>query len=75
MSLTGRLQRLLERRWLLVELAVVQLRYVSGLSLWSVVSSRSVAGWTYRTIVLYFVLFVVLILGGNLMLYIRSRGF
>lgn len=123
---TGRFQRLLEHRWLLVPLAVAmasvsgfllwvtlqrdywdywlysklkaadfyiypQLRYAlfditlllwclsgltaSGLSLWSVASSRSIAGWTYRAIILYFVLFVVLILGGSLMLFVRSRGF
>jgi hypothetical protein len=126
-SETGRLERLLERRWLLVPLAVAiallssflllvtldrvywdywflpkenaadgyhtypQLRYwffdsvlllwcldgliASGLSLRSVTSSRGIAGWTYRTIILYFVLFIVLILGGSLMLYVRSRGF
>jgi len=128
MSRTGRLQRLLEHRWLLVSLAVAigavsglllvatlqnaywdywlwpklkaadpglyiypQLRYTlfdivlllwcldgliaSGMSLRCVVSSRSIAGWTYRTIVLYFVLLIVLIPGGSLMLYVRSRGF
>ena len=127
MSETGRLQGLLERRWLLVPLAVTiglasgfllwvtlqrvywdywfipkesaadgystypQLRYwffdsallmwcldgliAFGLSLRSVASSRSIAGWTYRTIILYFVLFIVLMLGGSLMLYVRSRGF
>jgi hypothetical protein len=47
----------------------------SGLSLRSMVFCRSNAGWTYRTIILYFVLFIVLILGGSLMLYVRSRGF
>jgi hypothetical protein len=46
-----------------------------GLSLRSVVSSRTIAGWTYRTIILYFVFFIVLILAGSLMLYVRSRGF
>lgn len=46
----------------------------SGLSLRSVVSSRSIAGWPYRAMVLYFVLLIVLILGGGLMLYVRSRG-
>jgi hypothetical protein len=29
----------------------------------------------YRTMVLYFALLLVLILGGSLMLYVRSRGF
>ena len=47
----------------------------SGLSLWNTVSSQSLAEWTYRTLVLYFVLFVMLILGGSLMVYVRSRGF
>jgi hypothetical protein len=47
----------------------------SGLSLWSVFSSHSIAGRTYRAILLYFVLFVVLILGGSLMLFVRSLGF
>jgi hypothetical protein len=127
MSQTGRLQRLLEHRWLLAPLAVViglvsgfllwvtlqnaywdywflpkenavdgfytypDLRYwffdsvlllwcvdgliACGLSLRNVVSSRSISGWTYRTVVLYFVLLIVLILGGGFMLYVRSRGF
>jgi hypothetical protein len=127
MGETGGLQRLLERRWLLVSLALAialvsgsllwitlqraywdywflpkenafdgfhtypQLRYwlfdsvlllwcvdgliACGLSLRSVVSSRSISGWTYRTVVLYFVLLLMLILGGSLMLYVRSRGF
>lgn len=128
MSLNGRLQRLLEHRWLRVPLAVAmalvsglllcailrqaywdywlspklkaadpglytypQLRYTffntvlllwcldgliaSGLSLRRVVSTRSIAGWPYRAMVLYFVLLIVLILGGSLMLYVRSRGF
>ena len=123
-----RLRRLLERRWLLVPLAMTigaisgfllwatirsaywdywlypklkaadpglyiypQLRYTlfdivlllwcfdgliaSCTSLWGVVSSRGIGAWAYRTIGLYFVLFVVLILGGSLMLYVRSRGF
>jgi hypothetical protein len=46
-----------------------------GLSLWSVISSRSIAGRTYRSILIYFLLFAVLILGGSLMLFVRSRGF
>jgi hypothetical protein len=46
-----------------------------GLSLRSAISSRSIAGWTYRTIILYFVLLIVLIVGGSLMLYVRRRGF
>lgn len=127
MSEIGRLQGLLERRWLLIPLAVVialvsgfllfvtlriaywdywflpkesaadgfytypQRRYwffdsvlllwcvdgliACGLSLRNVASRRSIAGWTYRTIILYFVLFTVLIVGGSLMHYVRSRGF
>lgn len=47
----------------------------SGLSLRRVGSSRGIAGWPYRTTVLYFVLLIVLILGGSLMLYLRGRGF
>jgi len=47
----------------------------SGLLLRRAVSSRSVVGWPYRATVLYFVLLAVLILGGSLMLYVRSRGF
>jgi hypothetical protein len=47
----------------------------SGLSLRRMVSSRSISGWPYRTLVLYFVFLIVLILDGSLMLYVRSRGF
>jgi hypothetical protein len=47
----------------------------SGLSLWSVVSSQGIAEWTYRTIRLYFLLLIALILDGSLMLYVRNRGF
>jgi hypothetical protein len=47
----------------------------AGLSFWSVVNSRSIASWTYRVIVIYFVLLAVLILGGSLMLFVRSRGY
>ena len=46
----------------------------SGLSLRRAVSSRSIAGWPYRAMVLYFVLLIVLILTGSFMLYVRSRG-
>jgi hypothetical protein len=46
----------------------------SGLLLWSVVRSRHITRWVYRAMVLYFVLFFVLILGGSLMLFVRSRG-
>jgi hypothetical protein len=45
-----------------------------GLSLWSSFSERSIAGWTYRTIVLYFALFGVLLAGGIFMIIARSRG-
>jgi hypothetical protein len=122
----NRTRRLLERRWLLVPLAVAiglvslflfsitvqrdyweylifpkekaadnyiypQLRYTvfdlalllwcldgfaaCGLSLRSALSKRSVSEWTYRTIVIYFVLFCVLILGGILMMAARRHGF
>jgi Trk-type K+ transport system membrane component len=121
----GRFQLWLERRWLLLPLAVAiglislllfsttvqrdyweyliypkekaadnyiypQLRYTvfdvalllwcldgfvaCGLSLRSALSKRSVSGWTYRTIVIYFVLFTVLILGGILMMVARHHG-
>ena len=45
-----------------------------GLSLRSALSKRSVSGWTYRTIVIYFVLFTALILGGILMMAARRHG-
>ena len=45
-----------------------------GLSLRSALSKRSVSGWTYRTIVIYFVLFTALILGGILMMVARRHG-
>ena len=45
-----------------------------GLSLRSALSKRSVSGWTYRTVVIYFVLFTALILGGLLMMVARSHG-
>jgi hypothetical protein len=121
----GRFQLWLERRWLLLPLAVAiglislllfsitvqrdyweyliypkekaadnyiypQLRYTvfdvalllwcldgfvaCGLSLRSALSKRSVSGWTYGTIVIYFVLFTVLILGGILMMVARHHG-
>jgi hypothetical protein len=47
----------------------------ASLSFWSAVSSRSIAAWAYRTIVIYIVLLAVLILGGSLMLFVRSRGY
>lgn len=47
----------------------------SGLLLWRVVRSRSITRWVYRAMVLYFVLFLLLILGGSLMLFVRSHGF
>jgi hypothetical protein len=127
MSQAARLQRLLERRWLLTPLAVLiglvsglllwstleraywgfwflpkesavdsyytytQLRYwffdsvlllwcmdgliACGLSLRGAFSSCSISEWTYRTVVLYFALLIVLILGASLWLYVRSRGF
>jgi hypothetical protein len=45
-----------------------------GLSLRSVLSKRSISGWTSRTIAIYFVLFTALILGGVLMMVARSHG-
>jgi hypothetical protein len=45
------------------------------LLLWNARSPQRIAGWAYQTLVVYFVLFIVLILGGTLMLYVRSRGF
>jgi len=45
-----------------------------GLSLRSALSKRSVSGWTYRAIVIYFVLFAALILGGILMMVARRHG-
>jgi hypothetical protein len=37
--------------------------------------SRGISRWTQRTLVLYFVLFAVLILGGILMMVARSHGY
>ena len=45
-----------------------------GLSLWSLLYKRSIGGWTYRTIVLYFVSFAALLAGGIFMIIARSRG-
>ena len=47
----------------------------AGLLLSYARSPQRIAGWAYRTLVVYFALFIVLILGGTLMLYLRSRGF
>lgn len=47
----------------------------ASLSFCSAVSSRNIAAWAYRTIVIYIVLLAVLILGGSLMLFVRSRGY
>jgi hypothetical protein len=47
----------------------------AGLLLCNARSPQWVARWTSRTLVIYFVLFIVLILGGTLMHYVRSRGF
>ena len=125
MNGTGRLQRPVLHRWLLVSIAISigsvsgfllwvpilnaywnfwlapklkatdfyiypQLRYTlfdtvlllwclsgliaSGLLLWSVVRSRHVTAWVYRAMALYFVLFLVLVLGVSLMIFARSRG-
>jgi hypothetical protein len=45
-----------------------------GLSLKSAFSKRSVAGWTSRTLAIYFALFTALILGGILMMAARRHG-
>ena len=45
------------------------------LLLWNARSPQRIAGRAYQSLVVYFVLFIVLILGGTLMLYVRSRGF
>jgi hypothetical protein len=122
---TSRLQRLLERRWVIVPLAGAiglvsvflfsitverdywdywifpkekaadyyiypELRYTifdvvlllwcfegfvtSSLSLWRVLSNHSISARIYRAILIYFILFTALILGGILMLFARSRG-
>jgi hypothetical protein len=47
----------------------------AGLSLRRVFTSRDISGWPYRTMILYFILLVVLFLGGNLMFYARSHGY
>jgi heme/copper-type cytochrome/quinol oxidase subunit 3 len=123
----SRFQRVLDRRWLLVAVAVAiglvsavlffgtlrgaywdyykfpkedavdpgfyiypQLRYTifnSGVLLWSLVGlaacalalrsaylKRSISGWPYRTILIYFALFIVLLAGGVTMLIARSHG-
>jgi hypothetical protein len=46
----------------------------SGLSLTSAFTKRNISGWTYRSIVVYFGLFTVLILGGILMMAARRHG-
>jgi hypothetical protein len=45
-----------------------------GLSFRSVLSKRTISGWTYRAIVAYFALLAVLILGGTLMMVARQHG-
>ena len=47
---------------------------VCGTLIWNVGSPRR-AAWAYRTISLYIVLLLVLLLGGSLMLYVRGRGY
>jgi hypothetical protein len=121
---TGTVQRFIERRWVLVPLALMiglassyllyvtlfrdyfdywilpkvkdayiypQLRYTffdAVLILWcldglvacimcvhSATASRSITGWPLRTLTVYFVLFVVLVVGGSLMLAARHHGY
>src|SRR5260370_5284498 len=42
---------------------------------WCAATSTSMSAWAYRTIVAYFLLLVVLVFGGSLMFFIRSRGY
>ena len=42
---------------------------------WCAVTSTGMSAWAYRTIVAYFLLFVVLVLGGSLMFFVRSHGY
>jgi hypothetical protein len=48
---------------------------VCGLALRSAISKRSVSGWTYRTMVVYFVLFAALFRGGILISTAQLHGF
>jgi len=41
----------------------------------SATSSESVSEWTHRSLILYFILFVVLILGGTLMMVVRRYAY
>ena len=125
MNLVDRFRRLLERRWLLVTLAVTivlvsgfllwvtvqrdlmeyliypkekaadhysypELRYtffdvgqllwcvdglvLSGLAVSCALANRITSVWYYRTLAIYFALFIALILGGVLMMVARSHG-
>ena len=47
----------------------------SVLSFRSAMSSESASEWTHRTLAAYFILFAVLILGGTLMMVVRSHGY
>jgi hypothetical protein len=47
----------------------------ASLSSWSAVTSRTMSAWAYRTIIVYSLLLAVLILGGSLMFFVRSRGY
>ena len=47
----------------------------SGTTLWGLASHSGIGKWAHRTMSLYVALLVVLILGGSLMLYVRSRGY
>jgi hypothetical protein len=47
----------------------------SGTTLWGLASRGAIGRWAYRAICLYVALLVVLLLGGSLMLYVRSLGY
>jgi hypothetical protein len=47
---------------------------VSGLAVLSALANRITSVWFYRTLAIYFALFIALILGGILMLVARSQG-
>lgn len=49
--------------------------FASGTTLWGLASHSGIGKLAYRTMSLYVALLVVLILGGSLMLYVRSRGY
>jgi hypothetical protein len=48
---------------------------VSGLAVSSALANCITSAWFYRTLAIYFALFIALILGGILMMVARSHGF